>query len=199
MVIIPQTKIRLLKVPLTLDNKNQLTFTNKDVQYNYFNSLPKLIEDNATYLRKDGVIRFNANFDDILQYNYVMYQNESYSDKWFYAFITGMEYKGNDVTFISIETDVWQTWQFDVIFKQSFVEREMINVEDDKPGNNLMPEGLETGEYTIDQFTKVTELEPWYIVAYSKSDEFGYSYNGIYSRYSILWVFITKFITCLAC
>lgn len=62
-----------------------------------------------------------------------MYQNEAYSDKWFYAFITKMEYVNNNMTRIEIATDVWQTWQFDITFKESFIEREMINVSDDTP------------------------------------------------------------------
>lgn len=73
-----------------------------------------------------------------------MYQNESFNDKWFYAFITKMEYANNNMTRIEIVTDVWQTWQFDIEFKESFIEREMINVSDDIPGSNLLPEGLET-------------------------------------------------------
>lgn len=133
MVIAPQTEIRLLKMPLTIDNKNQLTFPNLQSQINYFLGLPTLILDDATYLRKDGVIRFNAKYDDIIQYNYVMYKNESYSNKWFFAFITNMIYKSNETTDVAIETDVYQTWQFDMIFKNSFVERDMLYVEEDLP------------------------------------------------------------------
>jgi len=44
-----------------------------------------------------------------------------------------MEYINDNMTLISITTDVFQTWQFDFTFKQSFVEREMINVADDIP------------------------------------------------------------------
>lgn len=73
-----------------------------------------------------------------------MYQNESYSDKWFYAFITNIKYVNNDMSRIEIVTDVWQTWQFDITFMNSFIEREMINVSEDVPGSNLLPEGLET-------------------------------------------------------
>lgn len=62
-----------------------------------------------------------------------MYQNENYSNKWFYAFIDGMKYINDSMTEISISTDVWQTWQFDLEFMESFVEREMINVSDDIP------------------------------------------------------------------
>lgn len=188
MVIAPQTEIKLLKVPLTLDNKNQITFSNVQSQFNYFNSLPSITLDNATYLRKEGVIRFDQQIDSILQYNYIMYQNESYSNKWFYGFITNMVYKNDNMTDIYFTLDVFQTWQFDIIFKESFVEREMINVSEDVPGANLLPEGLETGEYTIAGTAEFDELEPIYIVAFT-GDKFnllpvtqnGNSYNGIWS------------------
>lgn len=133
MVITPNTNIRLVKVPINIDNKNQLTFSNKNSQFQYFNNLPHITIDDATYMRKDNVIRYPELFDNIIEYNYVMYQNENYSDKWFYAFITGMKYINDGMTEISILTDVWQTWQFDLEIKQSFVEREMINVAEDVP------------------------------------------------------------------
>ena len=40
--ITPQTDLKLLKCPIENDNRNQLTFSSKTAQYNYFNSLPKL-------------------------------------------------------------------------------------------------------------------------------------------------------------
>ena len=72
-------------------------------------------------------------FDDLIGYNYVMYQNTHYSTKWFYAFILGMEYVNDNMTRIVITTDPYQTWQFDITFMQSFVEREMIAANSDVP------------------------------------------------------------------
>lgn len=145
MAITPQTDIRLLKVPFELDNKNQLTFANVQAQTNYFLSVPYIQEDNCSYQRKDNIIRFPAHVDTILNYNYVMYKNEAYTNKWFYAFITNMKYVNNNMTEISIETDVFQTWQFDVVYKKMFVERE--HVSNDTRGLHTVPENLETGEY----------------------------------------------------
>jgi len=145
--IAPQTDVQLLKVPLEMDNANQLTFANATAQYNYFNSLPKLSFDNFTYQRKDGVIRIPALIDDIIQYNYVMYRNEGFSNKWFYAYIDKMEYLNDGVTAVSISTDCFQTWQFDLTYKRTFVEREHVN--DDTVGLHTVPEGLELGEYEI--------------------------------------------------
>lgn len=142
--IAPQSDVYLLKVPLEIDNINQLTFTNPTNQYNYFNSLPKISYDNFTYQRKDGVIRIPALIDDIIQYNYVMYRNEAYSNKWFYAYIDKMEYLNDSVTAVSITTDVWQTWQFNLNYKPTFIEREHVN--DDTIGLHTIPENLELGE-----------------------------------------------------
>lgn len=146
-VITPQTDLYLLKVPLEIDNANQLTFADAAAQYNYFSSLPKLDVDDFTYQRKDGVIRFNAQFDDIVTYNYVMYRNDAYSAKWFYAYITDIQYINDSVTTVKIETDTWQTWQFDLTFKPVFVTREHTN--DDTVGKNTLPEGLELGELVV--------------------------------------------------
>ena len=143
-VITPQTDVYLLKVPLEINDINQLTFSNATAQYNYFNGLPKLSVDNFTYQRKDGTIRYGANFDTLLNYNYVMYRNDAYSNKWFYAFITGMEYLNDNCTAISIKTDVWQTWQFDLTYKPVLINREHTN--NDTIGANILPEGLELGE-----------------------------------------------------
>lgn len=149
-VIIPQTDLYLLKVPIEIDNKNQLTFTNASQQYTYFNSLVKHEnpeQGTFTYQRQDGTIRYPACIDDIREFNYCMYRNDGYSDKWFYAFITDMQYVSDKVTAITIKTDVWQTWQFSITFLKSFIEREHVN--DDTIGKNLVPEGLETGDYIV--------------------------------------------------
>ena len=142
--IAPQSDVILLKVPLEIDNNNQLTFANATAQYNYFSSLPKLAFDNFTYQRKDGVLRIPALIDDIISYNYVMYRNEGFSNKWFYAYIDKMEYLNDGVTAVSISTDTFQTWQFDLTYKRTFVEREHVN--DDTAGLHTVPESLELGE-----------------------------------------------------
>lgn len=137
MAIQPDTNLYLLKCPLELSNKHQLTFTNKNQQFEYFSNLENLEIERISYQRKDSVIRYPAHIDSLLEYNYCMYQNNNYSNKWFYAFIVNMEYVNDSMTNIYIKTDVFQTWQFDLIYKQSFIEREMINVSEDLPRYQL--------------------------------------------------------------
>lgn len=154
MAVTPQTDVYLLKCPLELDNNHQLNFANKTAQANYFLSLPRLEAIDITYQRENNVIRFPAHIDTLLEYNYVMYKNENYSNKWFYAFITDMQYDNDYCTLISISTDYWQTWGFDIQFKQSMVERE--HVADDTIGANTVPENIELGEYVCSGKTEVT-------------------------------------------
>ena len=67
MAITPSSYLKLLKCPIELDNKNQLTFDNATQQYNYFNSLEKKEVDGFTYLRQNNVIRYNAHLDTLLE------------------------------------------------------------------------------------------------------------------------------------
>lgn len=190
MKIIPTSNIILLKTPFEMDERNQLTFSNKESQFNYFNSLPKLEYHNCTYQRKEGVIRYLTDnglaYEDLLEYNYCMYQNEAYSNKWFYAYIDNIEYKNDGMSEVSITTDAFQTWQFDISYKRSFVEREHVN--DDTIGLHTFPELLEHGEYTNAQNkTDFTYMEDSYIIIalnkpFISTSQREYNlYNGVYS------------------
>ena len=151
--ITPSTDLYLLKCPINLTNENQLTFSNATSQFNYFNSLPKLAVHDFTYQRKDYSIRYPACIDDIINYNYVMYRNDAYSNKWFYAVIENMQWINDHMTAITIKTDAYQTFMFDLTFKTSFVEREHVN--DDTLGAHTIPESLETGEYVCNSVTNL--------------------------------------------
>lgn len=168
MAITPQTNLFLLKCPIKLDNKNQVTFSDATSQRNYFLSLPKIEVEKFSYQRRDSVIRFPAHIDSIQEFNYCMYQNSNYTNKWFYAFITSMQYVNDNLTLISITTDVFQTWQFNLQYKECFIEREHINVSEDGIGANLIPEGLETGEFIENASSTINGLNQVYVIAFAK-------------------------------
>ena len=155
-MITPNTDLILLQCPIELDQRNQLTFSNATAQYNYFHGLNKLEQQGFTYQRKDGKIRYPACADDLWQYNYCMYRNTSHGNKWFYAFITNIEYLNDNTSLISIKTDVWQSWQFQLDFKPSFVAREHTN--DDTFGNNILDEGIQVGEYTCNATSNLSYM-----------------------------------------
>jgi hypothetical protein len=81
-----------------------------------------------------------------------MYQNSDYSSKWFYAFITRKEYLNPETTAIYFEIDPYQSYQFELNFLPSFVEREHCQRwnSDGTPVTNTVPENLEIGtEYDV--------------------------------------------------
>ena len=96
-------------------------------------------------------------YDDVLPYNYVMYQNTNYSNKWFFAFITDIKFFSEGKTDIYIETDVMQTWMFDIEIKKSFVEREHCSY--DGIGYNTQPENVQLGEYICNEMIQDEKLE----------------------------------------
>jgi len=177
------SKVYLLGVPLENDYKNTLYFTSASAQQSYFASQVKFSFTDFSYQRKDHFIRVPRGYDDVYKCNYVMYQNTAYSNKWFYAFITKIEYVDDGRTDVYIETDVIQTWLFDYNVKASFVERE--HVSDDTIGLHTVPEGLETGEYVINNRARETQnLNLCCVVGSTASpgelaNLFGGKYNGI--------------------
>lgn len=193
MLVVPTSRIILLKNPIEIDYMNELTFSSKTAQYNYFYNLPKLECDNATYQRKDEVVRFPTDpnmegitYDDLIEYNYCMYQNDKWSNKWFYAFIKSITFDNTGMSYVELETDVWQSWMFDITFKRSFIEREHVN--SDNYGEHTIPEGLETGEYITSFSTDSSAIGTSHIVmgtTISPSDGetsvTGGIYGGIYS------------------
>lgn len=153
--VTPQGQVYICKTPLENDYKNQLTFATKIAQEKYFNSTIIKTLDNYTYIKKDNVIKVGINIDEIIDCNYLFYKNTGFSNKIYYCFITKMEYINENCTAITIETDCFQTWYFDIRYNKCFVEREHVN--DDTIGVHTIPEGLETGDY-VDQYVDNDEM-----------------------------------------
>lgn len=157
------TEVRLLSVPLENDYKHTFYFNNATSQESYFKGKTRFSKQDFSYQRKEGFIRYPAHFDKLTTCNYLMYKNTNdFNDKWYYAFITRMEYKNDETTFIYFETDVIQTFMFDYQIKSSFVERE--HVIDDTAGAHTLPENLETGEYICNGVVKYNSLSECGIV-----------------------------------
>lgn len=159
----PQSRLWLCKTDLENDYKNTLTFSSLDAQRNYFIGNPLDPTDfgvstksytEFTYLRLEQFIKVNDFIEDIDTNNYLVLINDS---KYYYYFITSMEYIDDSTTRINIELDVMQTYFFDIEYKNTFVERE--HVTDDTVGKHTIPEGLETGEYIIGT-SGVLDLNP---------------------------------------
>lgn len=183
--VTPQGQVYLCKTPLENDYKNQLTFANLTTQLTYFNSTIQKTFDNYTYVKKDNIIKVGCNIDEIINCNYLFYKNTGFTDKYYFCFITNMEYINENCTAISIQTDVFQTWQFDITYKSCFVERE--HVSDDSIGLHTIPENVETGDPIAQSVTTLDYGTFYPCVAVSddilRSDQtiYHHNYNGVVS------------------
>lgn len=149
--IIPQSEVRLLKTPLEKDSEHTLNFSTIQDQSAYFLSRTQKTYSDFTYIREQQAIVVPDNYDTIYTCNYLMYKNNGFNNKYFYAFITKMEYVSENSTRIYFEIDSMQTWFFQLNMNQVFIERE--HVSDDTIGLHTLPENLETGEYTEEERT----------------------------------------------
>ena len=156
MYIVPNSTIRLLhNVRLEPDYLNTIYFATLAAQTAYFNGKSKYTLSQQSYQRKDkGVCRVNYKAEDLYDCNYMMFQNTSFGNKWFYAFITRVEYINNVTSDVYYEIDVMQTWLKDITFSMCFVEREHSG--SDNIGDNIIPEPIETGEMVFNTYGKLT-------------------------------------------
>lgn len=145
--VAPNGQVRLLaNVPLDKSYENTLYFANETAQRTYFLGLtPVHSMTNATRVR-DGVIAVNALEDNIRHCNYLLFQNQNFSTKWFYAFITGTEYVNNNTTYVYYSIDVIQTWLIsgDVSLAQCIIERQHSTT--DTIGGNIVGENMGASE-----------------------------------------------------
>lgn len=169
MTFVPDGTIALCSVPIT-DYKNQIDFgTDDTARYNYFWGKRVTTFTDYNYVRRSQKIRVKASRDSLYNCNYLMFQNTNFTNKWFYAFITGMEWINANMTLISYEIDVWQTWESSLVFENSYIKR--AHVSDDSIGANTQAEGFLNYQYIREREHEdiITQtdllLEPNYCIA----------------------------------
>lgn len=148
MLIQPDTYIRLIKnCPLDRTYDHTIYFESEDEQIAYFkNTLQGITFTKQSYQRyAEGVLHIQAKAEDLYDCNYLMFQNSAFGTKYFYAFITSIEYVNNVSSKVAYVIDVMQTWFFNYDLQHCFVERE--HSVTDIIGENLVPENVDLGEY----------------------------------------------------
>lgn len=149
MVIQPQTVFEVLKdVPLTSTYQHTILFDSLADQDSYFKGKLKKRFTDFTYVRQNKSVRLPIVADTIYECNYCRFKNVGYGDKWFYGFITNVQYVNNEVTEVDFTIDDIQTWLTEMVVGNSYVERE--HVADDTIGKHTVPENLPIGDYVID-------------------------------------------------
>lgn len=126
------TSIDLLSgVPWQSDYKHVRYFSSKSEQDSYFNS--------RTVIKSFGsakVVRTANQFSMLLtltpaqanKVSYLKFTNGNLDNKTYYCFVKGISYEADNRCRIFVEIDFYQTFLFDVSFKNSYIERQHGNV-----------------------------------------------------------------------
>ena len=186
MYIEPNTNIRILKsVPLDNTYKHTLYFSENDVaeQTKCFLNYTKHKLDANTYQRvQSGIARVGIKAESLYDCNYMMFQNTNFGNKWFYAFITSVEYINQAVSEIRFEIDVMQTWYFDYELKECFVEREHSTT--DVAGDNIVAENIDIGDIVCSDTVGTNNFNSYSAViatAYDSEGTAGGYIGGLFS------------------
>lgn len=128
------------------------TFSTRIEQNTYFNTLSSIVIDTNEYVRDNEVFDIEKEYDYLLNegVNYVIFNN-GYRD--IYAFITTKEYISQNITRITFEVDVFQTYMFNFSVGKSFVERKVCSLGEICDYD----EGIEIGHHIIESDTKVID------------------------------------------
>lgn len=190
MYIAPNTTIYLLNsIPLENNYENTIYFESKSAQYNYFHRHSLYSLNNYSYQRvNSNNIRVNYKADDLYNCNYMMFQNTNYGNKWFYAFITSIDYINNETSNVTYEIDVLQTWYFEYTLNACYIERQ--HTVTDNLWENLVPENINYGDDYVIQNEVVEDYSNMYIcmLASETADGTkanGNSYNGVYNPLTV--------------
>ena len=106
-----------------------------------------------SFIKQQKSILSDFTYSQCEQANYIAFQNPDYDNKWFFAWIDEVIYKGDKNTEITFTIDAWSTWYGSWTKKTCFIERQ--HVLNDTIGANTVPENLDIGDVTCE--VEVTE------------------------------------------
>ena len=159
----PSGTIEVMKnVPLSPEYNHTYYFDTPQQQYNYFTGKVFTAFNNQMYTRvSDGVCRVYGEAELLKECNYMRFNNHlpdaiGVNTKYYYAFITNVEYINHNVTEIRFVIDEIQTWFFETHFEKCFIERQHSTT--DEIGDNIVPEPLNCDDYVVSGEQTVLDL-----------------------------------------
>lgn len=90
------------------------------------------------FIRESNRINVPFSYNVCMQANYIAFQNPTYSNKWFFAFIDKRNYKSDGATELEYTVDIWSTWFSYWSAISCYVVRE--HIASDTVGANIVPE-----------------------------------------------------------
>ena len=163
---IPGSTLRLVKVNWDSGYRDVIEWNDQDEKDIYFSGLSRtdtyLPDGPFTHIRPNESIDLNMQFNDVLEYNYIIVENPTQpgtqeQKRKYYYFITSAQYLAPDTTKITVQLDVWTTFVDTTTFGQSFVERGHIGIANQnatlEPSSlrryQSIPEGLDIGDQLV--------------------------------------------------
>ena len=146
----PNSTITLYSgVKLSNDQNDTFYFDSPSSQETFFNNLSRISVLSNQYRIEPtkNVIKIELPYSSVYKVNYMRFKNTSYENKWFYAFVTKIDYINETTSAITYEIDYIQTWFFNYEIDECFVERE--HTITDRIGEHIEPEKLALGEYVL--------------------------------------------------
>ena len=170
-LIQPNGIIRVLQ-NTGLNNTYQHTryFASVSAQTAYFSGKTKYTFSDQSYSRPSrGFIRVQRKATELYDCDYLMFQNNEYGDKWFYAFITSIDYISNNTSQINFELDDIQSWWSEWSRERCYVKR--CHVSDDTIGEHIEPEPVSIGQKVLlnhraDYFFS-GDISSWKVLVYA--------------------------------
>lgn len=106
---------------------------------------------------------------EMLEINYLAFQNTGISSTWVFCFVTGINWQSRNSCIVRFELDIWQNNIYNATLKPSYVSQGHIAKSDDTLFSNLYPVDIESGENYCCS-TSFKAYPPEYVCAY-KSQE----------------------------
>lgn len=131
---------------LDINYENVINFLNLEQQLNYFNRFTVThVTQNIRYDSSLSMITVNKNISELDKVNYLFFKDPN--GKYYFYFVTDKQIKNEQNTMLYVKLDVFSTYQFDVTYYDSFVDRCHVDrwVEG-FPTLNTIDEGLDMGE-----------------------------------------------------
>lgn len=131
-------------IPWDNNYKHLRLFDSEEAAKTFVISKQKYTKTSYAYISKTNVIMTDGYADQYKDCNYILFNNTGYTNKWYFGFITEVDYRADNTAKIYFEIDVFQTWFYNLEIQPCFVERE--HVTDDTIGANTVPENIIMGD-----------------------------------------------------
>lgn len=155
----PISNVKLCKVQ-DVDRSycNIKRFSNAYERSGYYSQFAEFSFSQVEPIREPNSIRLNIAANKASTCNYVMFQNANWGVKWFYGFITSVDFININCCKVNVEIDIFQTWFLDglTLAPQALCVRSHVyQKSSERIGDNMTAETLKVSNYYMKELNAV--------------------------------------------